>query len=193
MRSCSSISLHTLDISSIPLAHIPPPANDAGVILPQLIWRNSRITDWRAVDHLAQWTGTSLRSFRFTVNFAHTSGKTLDDNGHRIENDEQHVRLVTIAKLASLESLNSTMITPAERRDAELFYVAHVRRVNSKEASTAWARYHELERKYDETTTTNGAAASEGASGPVRDLVKPGPLRSKQIGGWSSTAHHDAC
>lgn len=66
-----------------------------------------------------------------------------------------------IAKLSGLTMLNLTPISPAERRDAEMWYISQV---EGKGDAAHWGRYDESKKKYGISAVT-GTAAPARSSG----------------------------
>jgi hypothetical protein len=155
--------LATLNLSRIPIITIPPPRNLAesdpnpnsqsqsqSFPISSLILLDSPLSDWTSIDSLAKWFPI-LSSLRFLslppsnpppppALHANVDTDVVADP-RRIPADPTKARPFLIAKLPLLSQLNSTPLSPNERRDAELFYVGFV----SGLATTAgWARYEEL-------------------------------------------------
>jgi hypothetical protein len=107
---------------------------------------DSPVSDWSSIDSLAKWF-PKLSSLRFISSqdpppHAVANADVAADP-RRIPADPTKARPFLIAKLPLLTQLNSTPVSPNERRDAELFYVGFVGRL-AISAAAGWARYEEL-------------------------------------------------
>ncbi|KAL7420773.1 hypothetical protein Q5752_004725 [Cryptotrichosporon argae] len=115
-------TLKWMDISFVPLSTIPPrPAEyDASAFpsIKSITWFGARI-DAADLDALDAWTAGRLRAVRITFGSAAHDGSGADD-----ERAAKVHRRDAIARLSGVEHVNGTPVTPTERRDAEVAYVA---------------------------------------------------------------------
>ena len=142
----------------MPITSIQPLPSDRGDKPPfralrNLILSDVPIRDWSSVDSLASHLPylTSLRI---------GTSASLDDGdqetprpppplSENLFGDDILDRPILIAKLPSLEVLNSSRITPDERRNAEMSYVREVSQLASGSgAKTSWGRYAELKERH---------------------------------------------
>jgi len=144
------------------MASIPSPGNRQHVQaslfigLTSLILLESCISRWSDIGALDLWTNGRLLSLRMSfVEQEHCS--SLSDFNH-LSGDPAVERLIIIAKLTSLQSLNSTPITQSERRDAESFYISHVAKLlvaHSDTKPSDWGRYELLCAKHGRPITSS--------------------------------------
>ena len=152
-----SLRLESLNVSSLRIPVIPPPPTlspSSSVVFPaltHLIFFDAPLRLWPDIDALEAWTGGRLRSLRISLTTLPSENSPqanpVSDDPLHISGDATSVRSFLIAKLSSLMSLNSTPVTPAERRDSEVFYISQVTKTLSTHRETKssnWARYEHL-------------------------------------------------
>jgi hypothetical protein len=174
MVSCpaggADYSLEVLNLSSCSsLRDIPKPGPERYFeSLRGVIMINTEVTSWESIDNLERWTNGALQSLRISLAGVEDDGLDGLLDPTRMTGKAKLDRPVLIAKLSGLVTLNSTPITPAERRDAEMHCVKYVSGLpeNTKEG---WGRYEVLRGMY--TVEEKPVATS---------------LRSKMISEWSS-------
>ena len=175
--------LSTLDISRIPFESIPPPTAEERISLAHLVLYETTLSSWTDIDTLEVWTSGSLKSLRIALAGVQDDG--VDDQAStttatdmkKIAGKAMADRYMLIAKLSSLDSLNSSPITPNERRDAETWYVDRLGKLPEEERREH-GRYEELCKKYGTTP-----------SQPPSAVPRSGALKSKLISEsqfWSS-------
>lgn len=196
--------LKTLDLSGTPIRSIPPPAylrrsipadkigelDGAVPLVPlaSLIWNQCDLASWSSIDHLRQWTGTTLTSMRYTFRQPGQNAQISDTPISRpIGSDQSLNRALLIASLPSLRTLNGTTITSTERREAEMSYVRYVQQycstqggmqlsddsAHGEESGRArraergrevWGMYEALAAKHGVAERTAGADGTAGSS-----------------------------
>lgn len=119
----------------------------------------SCLLHWEYIDHISQHF-PALTSLRFSLSsgaISSITAKGTQNSSTFISASSDLQRSLIIPKLPNLIAFNSTTITPSERRDAELFYINHVKSRLSEhpDERESWGRYVELCKVYgrDETST----------------------------------------
>ncbi|WWC62773.1 uncharacterized protein I303_105370 [Kwoniella dejecticola CBS 10117] len=163
--------LETLDLSFTNLNSIPRPTSasspspniiadtDLGLhSLKSLILLESHIQNWSDLDNLSEQI-PDLTNLRFSAavhpqtQIPHQSGtsirETTSDKSSLSSIDDKSMRSICIAKFPNLTHFNSNIVTPTERRDAELFYISFVRRITDESHTRNgqkgyWGRWAEL-------------------------------------------------
>lgn len=137
----SDIRLETLHLSDNLITSIPAPHGVTFQSLKNLALRNTKVSTWVDIDHLASWA--KLDSLRISC------AGTVDIDGEPIAKQVEDPKVMTgnalidrsilVAKFANLTSLNGTAISRGERWDAELHYITFAGRHPGP-----WGRYDEL-------------------------------------------------
>lgn len=134
-------SLDILNLSDNPISSIPAPSGASFQSLTTLALRNTLVSSWVDVDHLASWA--KLENLRIScANSVDANGEPQRkqyDDPFIMSGDPSTDRSILIAKFAALTSLNGTAVTKAERWDAELHYITFAGRHQGD-----WGRYDEL-------------------------------------------------
>lgn len=114
---------------------------------------------WEYIDHISQYF-PELTSLRFSLSSDAISSITTNGTQNSptvISASTDLQRALIISKFPNLITFNSTTIAHSERRDAELFYINHVKSRISEHPNEreSWGRYVELCKVYgrDETLT----------------------------------------
>jgi len=134
-----------------------------------LVYYQARISQWADIDALETWTEGSLKSLRFSLagvaddldDESSPPSNSLPIDVFKISGKSRADRSMFIAKLSGLTMLNLTPISPAERRDAEMWYISQV---EGKGDAAHWGRYDESKKKYGISAVT-GTAAPARSSG----------------------------
>jgi hypothetical protein len=166
-------SLETLNISSCNLlVDINTPSEGYFASLRTLIMVNCSITSWESIDNLERWTDGALHNLRISlagVDDVDDTGPTASTAPTKMTGRAKLDRPILIAKLSGLVTLNSTPITIAERKDAEIYYVKYVGGLSVEYRGGIWGRYDTLQAIYGESEIK---------------AIKPASLRSKMISKW---------
>lgn len=145
--------LNRLDLSRTALANVLD--SEDRLSLESLTLLDTSITDWAGIDAIESCTRGTLKALRISpigldppdAENLGPSPQTLDDPA-RMTGIARTDRPMLIAKLSGLTSLNLSPITPAERRDAEEWYVKHVRQLREAGDTSIWGRYDELSKTH---------------------------------------------
>ena len=184
--------LSTLDISRLALPTIPPPSPISPTFdhLENLIILSASLSTWSDIDALERWTAGRLTTLRFSLarpesdpededvgseNVVRSTPTVAAADPYRISGRATIDRPIFIAKLPNLIMLNSTPVTPTERRDAERAYVSQVERASPGDESS-WGRYDDLRLKHG--LLARDAAQSETSPGPPK---RSAALKSKMM------------
>ncbi|OXG88660.1 hypothetical protein C345_02635 [Cryptococcus neoformans A2-102-5] len=151
--------LESLDLSFTPLSHVSPPSITIYENIRSLSLLGSCLLRWEYIDHISQYF-PELTSLRFSLSSDAISSITTNGTQNSptvISASTDLQRALIISKFPNLITFNSTTIAPSERRDAELFYINHVKSRISEHPNEreSWGRYVELCKVYgrDETLT----------------------------------------
>lgn len=176
--------MQSLNLSSTLIETIPLARKDTSFLFPSLntlILLHTRVEQWRDIDAIESWTSGRLKSLRISlfsrdISIEGDPPPPLADKGEGYMTGKAIlVRPILIAQLPGLEILNSTPISAAERRDAEMWYVSYVSRNNQNGEGHEWGRYGELKEKY-------------GMKEGEKVVAKPAGLRSKMISEYLTIA-----
>jgi len=167
------------------LFELAAPAGTVEGVFPRLqnlIMLNTSISTWRSIDALEVWTNGRLQNLRISLSGV---DDTLDNQITGSSNSKDPTKMtglarldrpLLIAKLTGLVSLNSTLISATERKDAELHYVKHVSKLVAEgHKANDWGRYEALNEIHGGITESHG--------------VKSTSLRSKMISKSSTFSH----
>ncbi|WVQ96514.1 hypothetical protein IAU59_003619 [Kwoniella sp. CBS 9459] len=143
-------SLENLDLSFTNIARIEPSDQQLGN-LKSVTMLSASLRSWTDLDHLSTQF-PNLASLRFSLSESYLPAGELT-------RDEKDLRSVCIAKFPHIATFNSTVITPSERRDAEVFYVGYVRKqvaaAQEQAQAQAQAKSHEKQQEVVVPATTN--------------------------------------
>ena len=166
MRNCADfadISLHSLDLSSVPFSILPHPQT---LSLTHLVLRDTSLSLWADIDALEYATGGKLAVLRISlIGVIDADTEPINPDPRTMSGQMRHDRSLLVAKLSGLTMLNSTQVSMAERRDAELWYLGYVDRVGGR-----WGRYDDLSAQHGHNV--------------ARRVIPPSGLRSKMISEW---------
>lgn len=122
MAKCLSVlpNLECLNIAATPITSIPPCSSAGFQTLARMSLADTRITTWRDIDHLADWTSGKLQNLR--ISCADKRGESDDGpepilhpplNATAMTGDPRTDRPFLIAKLSTLTFLNGTTVSTA--------------------------------------------------------------------------------
>ena len=122
----SLTALRNLHLKGNKITHIAPPGVSAPVFPSSVQYLDvsyNEISDWSFVDRLPiHFPG--ITGLRITHNPVYHT--TADPGAKALSSEDAH--MFTVARIASLRSLNFTAISPADRGNAEMFYLSRVAR-----------------------------------------------------------------
>lgn len=148
-------------ISTIPL----PSSDDMHfATLEHITLSGNPVASWTDIDNINYWVDGGLKSLNCATDSEHGSLFS--------SIDPRDLRPLLIARFAALQTLNHVPIQPAERRDAELFYLTYVEKTTPSIPQTLRQKYHP---RYQQLAQQYGRASGEAFS------PQPETLRSKLL------------
>lgn len=102
----------------MPITTIPERTGPAFANLTRIALSDARVTAWRDIDNLADWTGGKLQNLRISCAVSHEEEEAIVEESPSRAIDPLHMsgeprsdRPILVAKLGALTMLNSTTVS----------------------------------------------------------------------------------